>query len=161
MDARMFTLLSTMERSFSKAPTETPKASASHGGNNRCAPVWGRGRPASTQSALTAFFIFFFLPVATSDVCSVMPSMLNRSTKHHISLNLVGVNGNQSCSRYHRHVSKYYPINCCLFWLLHDSWALRSHERAGATTFRCARSMVWVCLAVHVCMDKHKMDAQP
>jgi hypothetical protein len=86
---------------------------------------------------------------------------------HCISLNLVGVNWNQSCSRYHRHVSKYYPINFCLFQILCDSW----QERACEMVFLCTRSHSLhtkgclahgsgLCLPTQLCVHKHERDVR-
>lgn len=88
---------------------------------------------------------------------------------HCISLNLVGVNWNQSCSRYHRHVSKYYPINSCLFQILCDSWQWKSKSRHVKWTSYvpsprvCIQKVVcvWIWpISAHtdMCMDKHKID---
>lgn len=59
---------------------------------------------------------------AVSNILNMMSSAFNRSTNALHSLNLVGDNWNQRSSHYHWHVSKYYPINFCLFQTLCDSW---------------------------------------
>lgn len=88
---------------------------------------------------------------------------------HCISLNLVGVNWNQSSSRYHRHVSKYYPINFCLFQIPCDSWQWKT-KRGHIKWSSCVPSpvaciqkdiCVWIWpMSAHtdMCVDKHKID---
>lgn len=89
---------------------------------------------------------------------------------HCISLNLVGVNWNQSCSRYHRHVSKYYPINFCLFQILCDSWQWKTKSGMEKWSYvpsplLCTQKdvCVWIWpMSAHtdMCMDKHKIDVR-
>lgn len=66
-----------------------------------------------------------------------------------LGLKLVGANWSQSCGRYHRHVPKHYPINCCLSQI-RDSWQWKSKSGYIKRSSHVPRFMI--CIQKDVCV---------